>query len=282
MADYEVRLVPVSDDWLVVLSQDRLDRCSRAEGADLIRESVRLGGISIDSAAAWVSRTSGPYPFENWVGDYLHVLLSSGGPYSATSTTGDPEALRLWADFGPSGRARLRRGDTISLSDLEPEAKTQISKLVYWLGCLDSDAVDPTDRLPNGISDGTVNLTVTEMPVFAAWSSKVGPAVSPHPLDSKTFGKFLAVGNSWSEVPAETYRAYDRYQMGLHRSYKLHFLIRPGGAPMTLQLSETFFDPSDEPMDRLPDAVRAEVDTARRTAMAAPPDTSTKGSIPPR
>ena len=39
-------------------------------------ESVRLGGITVDSAAAWVAASPDKWPFVSWVGDHLAVLRS--------------------------------------------------------------------------------------------------------------------------------------------------------------------------------------------------------------
>lgn len=270
-----------ADGWMVVRDHERRHRASRSAARALLTTSWRQGGISVDDAAAWVGQSPDRWPFVNWVGDYLNVLFSGSGPYSSLSTTIDDTALRLWDGLGLTARLSLRRGDTLALSGLPPVAKEVINHLVYWYDGLDDATGEPTERLPKGIDDGTVSLTIAEKVVFTGWASKEGPPTTVRPMDAESFGKFLARGNTYWEVPAETYRTYNRFRLGANRTYTLHFLLQPGAVPMTVKLSETLFDPAGSVVDRLPAALQDEVEKARQQALAKPAPAPTKDVIPP-
>jgi len=270
IAKHNADFLPVKDGWLVFRSHERLDRVSRSEARGLIAESVRLGGVTVDSAAEFTAKTTRRWPFTNWLGDYLAVLLSGGGRYSAIATTLNDIDNRTWASLGRTTIDSLRRGDTIMLSKLTQEAKAQIAQDVYWHQGLDDGSVDPTDLLPNGISDGTLSMTIEEMPVFVGWHSTDGPPAVPSPIDAKTFGKYLAKGNTYEEIPAGTYRLYDRFRIGLNRAYVLHFSINPGAVPMTIKLGETFFAPDSQTLEDLPADIKTLVERSRQAELAKP------------
>ncbi|AIE87237.1 hypothetical protein [Fimbriimonas ginsengisoli] len=271
-------LVVGDDGWLVVRMQERFSRASRSRAATLLRNSRLAGGITVDAAADWAGACEDRWPFVNWLGDYLSILFPGSGPYSALATVSDDLGLRLWDSLGAGVRSQLRAGGSVRLSDLPSKAKERIFDDVYWFEGLDEPGIEPTERLPNGIADGSLTMTTSEMPVFVGWSSKAGPPASQRPIDAKSFGTFLANGNSYWEVPAEIYRAYDRFLLGVHRSYELHFQIQPGAVPMTVTLTETLFNPSAKATDQLPANLLAEAESSRKAAVAAKPE---KGEVIP-
>jgi hypothetical protein len=275
-------LLPADDGWLVVRSHEWLERDSRSKAKALINHCIQSGGISVDTAADWAGHSTSRWPFTNWIGDYLHVLFTGAGPYSSLSTTIDTESLRLWASLGAGIIDDLKKGGTVKLSTLTEDSKTRIAQIVYWFEGLDDNAGDPTEKLPTGISEGFVNMTIKETPVFYGWSSGNKPPAVPMPMDAKQFGKFLAGGNSYWEIPAGVYRQYDRFRLGVNRKFSLHFALNPGAVPMTIELGETLFDPSGEAMTQLPAELRSATEQARLAAIAAPPKPPERTVIPPR
>lgn len=274
--------LPTSDGWLVVRSHEWRERNSRTNARSLIVRSVQNGGISVDAAAAWASQTTERWPFTSWIGDYLHVLLTGSGPYSALSTTIDDNALRLWASLGTSTIDVLKNGGTVKLSALSEDAKAKMARIVYWYEGLDDNNADPTEKIPTGISDGTLTMSVVETPVFFGWSSSGQPPANPMPIDAKQFGKYLAGGNSYWEIPAVTYRQYDRFKLGVNRAFTLHFLLNPGAVPMTIRLAETLFDPNTDVVSQLPPDIKAAAEKARLAAVTIPPTPPDHIAIPPR
>ncbi|HVT11156.1 MAG TPA: hypothetical protein VHE55_02730 [Fimbriimonadaceae bacterium] len=275
-----VDVLPKPGGWLVVRDHMRRARASRSQARNLLSTSWRQGGISVDEAAAWVGQFTDRWPFVNWLGDYLGVLFSGGGPYSATATIIDDTSLRLWDELGSDVRHELRDGRTLSLGRLSPAAQAQLARIVYWFAGLDSSD-EPTELLPNGIEGGSVSLTIAEKTVFIGWPSKEGRPAQVRPIDAASFGTFLAKGNTYWEEPADYYRSFDRFRLGTNRGYTLRFVLQPGSLPMTIHLTETLFDPSSKTVDQLPAAIRAEVEQARAKALAKPAPTPTKDSIPP-
>ncbi len=282
LAKNAANFLPTQDGWLVVRSGERLERSSRSKGKALLAKCVRAGGIGVDDAATWVAASHDRWPFTCWLGDYLHVLFSGSGPYSALSTTMDDVSLRFWASLNAATHEALRRGATVDLGKLSSSSQTQIYRIVYWFEGLDESKMDVTDRLPNSISDGTLTMTVKEIPVFYGWSAINGPPPSPAPMDAATFGKFLAKGNTWNEIPAGVYRQYDQFKVGLNRAYELHFLFNPGSVPMTIRLTETLFVTGTSAISQLPPEITKSVETARLAALAQPVEKQDKLVIPPR
>ena len=282
LAKNTANFLPTKDGWLVVRSSERLERSSRSKGKALLAKCIQMGGVSVDEAATWVAASHDRWPFTCWLGDYLSVLFSGSGPNSALATIMDDISLRFWASLNFATHDALRRGETVDLGKLSAESKAQIYRIVYWFEQLDGSKSEVTDRLPNGISDGTLTMTVNEMPVFYGWSAAVGPPPSPAPMDAATFGKFLAKGNTWNEIPAGVYRQYDQFKVGLNRAYEFHFLFNPGSVPMTIRLTETLFAPGTSAISQLPAEISKAVETARLAALAQPVEKEDKLVIPPR
>ncbi len=233
----------------------------------------------VDDAAAWTARSSDFWPFVSWMGDYLRVLFSGKGPFSAARTLGDSEALRLWSSLGESSRQALRRGETMNLARLTPAAKVAVEKWVYWFEGLGN--LEPTEALPRGIHDGSLSLDITEKPVLIGWSNEEGEPIDPMPLDAATFGRALASGSTWWELPGDHFRRFSNFRVGVHRTYSLNFLLEPGALSMKVELSETYFDPSTGSVQKLSPGLAAEIEKARLAALANPPIQKPGKVIPP-
>lgn len=268
------------DGWLVVGPNEKITRISRAKAMVLLTGCEQAGGLSVDAAAKWIGNSPDRYASVTWVGDYIGTLLPGFGPYSAVATLGDDYTLRLWNTFSSSTMRSLRAGETINLATLSSASKTHIQKLVYWWDAIGGDQ-EPTDQFPNGIDSGTLKLAITEKPLLIAWNSKQGKPAKPMALDTKGFGTSLAKGSSYYEIPAEVFQSYDRYVIGVHRSYKFQFSFNPGPVPMELTIGETFFDPKAETVDRLPADVATEVEKARVAALAKPTTPPVNNTPPP-
>ena len=267
--------------WLVVKNNQAWERVSRTQGRNLINSAIIQGGLSLDDAAQWTAINPSRYPFLNWVGDYLRAMLTGGGPYSPLALLLNEQPLRLWSSLGPGTRSVLRQFGTVPLSNLNPEARQQVSENVYWFGGLDGEDIDPTDKLPNGVHEGTLTLTTHEIPVILGWSSREGQNHIKMPIDASHFGHALSKGSTYWEFPPEYYRSWDRFLVGVNRAYELHFLFQRGSIPMTIKLSETFFDPKKQPISRLPDEIQAQVDSARAEADSEKKPIQGKVVVPP-
>ncbi len=273
-------LIPTDDDWLVFRSHEQKHRISRSKARALLANCVRHGGMTVDLAAEWAAQSSDPYAFQNWLCNYVCLLGTSGGLYSDLSTIMNDYALRLWAAIGSSGIEHLRNGGVVQLSRLSPAAKAQISTMLYDDEL--QDGRDPTDALPNGIIDGTLKMSIEELPVMYAWASADGPPVAPVGLEAKEFGTLLAKGEPWKQVPPSAYQRYDRFRVGVVRKYKLNLLLEPGDIPMTVSLPETLFNPASKELSELPPAFKSEVEKARLAALAKPVEVPKQRVIPPR
>ncbi len=269
------------DNWSLVKRDDTNERVSRQEAKTLISECIRSGGISVDRAADWAGKSSDRFPFMSWVGDYIRVLFPGRGPYSALATMIDDEALRLWFNLGSESRASLKLGATIRISDLRHEASAQVERMVYWFGGLDDSTVDPTDRLPDGISDGMLKLSVQETPVLEGWKDEDGPPATRMPIDPIMFGKSLVKGSTYWEIRPEVFRNWNRFRIGVNRKYTLHFDLMPGHIPMTQVLSETLFDNESQILKKLPEAMQSQVDMAKASELAKPKVQNNRSTIPP-
>ncbi len=226
--------LPTDDGLLVFRSHERMKRSSRSKVKTLLANCVQLGGITVDLAANWSAQSTDEWSFLNWVGEYVGLVCTHGGRYGADSTMMSDVNLRLWADIGSAGIDSLRRGGVLQISRLSPTAKAQLDKNVFW-GNLD-DGTDPTDRLPNGIIDGTVTMSIDESPVFFGWANSEGSPVAPRPVDATEFGASLVRGDRWEEVPASVIQKYDRFRVGVNRKYTLNFILEPGAIPMVVPL----------------------------------------------
>ena len=256
------------DGWIILDPDEPQVRAPRDAAARLIAACVRFGGAPLDLAAAWAGRTPGPFPFTNWVGQTITALLASpGGPYSVMSTLLDERGLRLWDALGAPARVALLDGKTLDLARLPSLAKGRIFRTVYWDENVEGE---PTEVLPDGIEGGTVSLKTDREPIFVPSSSKDG--TSAMAMTPELFGSYLAKGDSWREVKAERFLAYDRFRLGSLRTVHLNFLLGRQRVPMTLDLEEVRFDPAAPILDRLPDGLRQKVEAARVKALAKKPD----------
>lgn len=268
LAASQSEMLPTNDGWIVLQPSEDIDRNERRAGQRLLVDSVQRGGVTVDAASVWAGQSTDRWPFINWLGDYLQVLHTGGGPYSSLSTTMDDLGLRLWDSLGGNVRARLKGGETIQLSGLTAPALAKIDRLVYWFEALDEAKGDPTDVMPNGVAGGKVSLTIEEKPIFIGWTG-AEPA-SPRPIDAASFGKYQVSGNTWWEEPASVYLGWNRFRMGISRTYNLKFVLEPGNALMTSALVENLFDPQGKVLTKLPDKVEAEVEKARQAEKSKP------------
>ena len=257
--------------WVVIRGNTNGERVSRSKAKDLSRHSLRIGGVTVDMAADWELHSTFPRPFLAWVGDYLSDIHSDNGEFSTLAGLVNYHNLDLWAKFGNSTLAALKRGETIEVRHLADPARQQLSKMVYWQFLLDDPKIEPTDAWPNGTVDGELKMEVTDKPVFIGWSSAKGPTVSKRPLDATSFGRLLAEGQVLGRpIPPLTFRQYDRFKIGTCRIYDLLITLQPGSIPMKLRYSETLFPPENQTLNALPSEFAAEVEKARQYALAHP------------
>lgn len=269
------------DGWLVAYPNEKITRLSRTNAMALLAECDRSGGLSVDAAAKWIGNSPDRYASVTWLGDYVGALLPGVGPYSAIATLGNDQALRLWTTFSSSTMRALRAGETINLANLSSASKTHIQKLVYWWDAIEGEK-EPTDQFPNGIDSGTLKMTITEKPLLIAWNASQGRPVNPMAMDAKSLGTGLAKGSTYYQISPEIYQSYNRFIIGVHRSYRFEFSFNPGPVPMELTVGETFFDPKTTAVDRLPSNISAEVEKARVAALAKPTAPSVTTTPPPR
>lgn len=251
-----------SDGWWENVRPPESPRLSRSTAGQSLRKCVSLGGLAVNDAAAFVaSQKDSAFPFINWYGDYLARLFPSLGGYSTLSTLMSEHDLRLWNALG--GRTEnVVQDSTGRIGTIPPAAKELLYQYVYWHGGLDTKG-ESTELLPSGITDGTFTISVKEKPIFIPFSSVEGEPNEPMPLDPEVFGQYLAKGNTYWGVNLEKYRSMDRFRMGVQRTYSLIFKFA-NDVTATIQLPETFFDPSAEPLTKLPDAMAVEVEKARK------------------
>jgi hypothetical protein len=268
------------DGWFIVRPSRPIYRLSRLLGQGILKDSVSQGGLSVDEAASWAGPDPYEYPFIDWLGDAVETLFPAQGRFSVLSTTGDEEGLRLWDALGEA-RIGLRRGQVLKISSLSPEAQRKVAELVYWTRNAFGDS-DPTELFPNGIQEGLVSLSVEETPGLEAWASKSGEPVSPLMFDAQAFGQALASGSQRTHQTSETFQAMDRFRVGVFRTFTLHFTLMPGARPLTTDLSELMIPPDIGVLDRVPDALQAQIDAARRAELKKPPAKPTVDIPPPR
>ena len=267
LAKNKADLLPTTDGWLVVRSTYWPYRWSRSKAKAYIDEGLRVGGITVDAAAAWVAPSTDSNPVYDWMWDYMQILFAGPGSFSSGW---DGRSLKLWASLGTENINFLRRGGTISLSSLAPDTQSKIAKGVYWYRWLD-DPADPTDKLPNGIADGTLTMTVKESTVLHGGATEDDLNMSEQSITPENIGRGQALGDKY-------YRSLEKWQVGVHRVFDLHFTINPGKVPMTVSLDETIFDPTAPILSKLPDSVLEEVAKAKQYALAHP---QPPGEYPP-
>lgn len=267
------------DGWITVENVERLTRVSRARAGLMLRDAIKQGGLSVDSAAAFAAASPDVWPFTNWVGEALTVFFPAQGRRSVLATTGDDRLLRFWHELGPEIRGSLRDGRTIDLHRLPARAQSHLEFMLFHEERL--QGVEPTDIFSNGIA-GALRMKVVETPIFTSWIAADGETSDVAPVDASLYGTWLAVGNRGRELPAEAYRRRDRFRLGLDRTYRLRFEF-VGTEPLEESLVEVFFDPNAAPMDRLPPDLAKAVEAARVKALSQPPKPaiSTGGAPPP-
>gem|GEM_PF-1278762 len=271
-------MVRVESGWFSLVPEEPVTRLSREQARALLKDAVSRGGISVDAAAEWASQVTDRYPFINWVGDSLATMFTARGPWSSLATVGDEPALRLWSALGKGVQSRLRKGETLRLGELTVASRELIRRLVYWENRLGQE--EPTELLPNGIAYGEISMTVEETPIFTSWQSADGERARAMPLSAEAFGTSLAKGSTYWQLSAEEYRRRDRFRLGLNRKYRVTVAFPEINRIMEIQLSESFFDPAREPVDRLPASLAATAEAARQKASAKPSD-SIRQTVPP-
>ena len=95
--------------------------------------------------------------------------------------------------------------------------------------------------------------------------------MSEQSITPENIGRGQALGDKY-------YRSLEKWQVGVHRVFDLHFTINPGKVPMTVSLDETIFDPTAPILSKLPDSVLEEVAKAKQYALAHP---QPPGEYPP-
>ena len=277
LGKHRLDLLPTTDGWLVVRPVEDQFRWSRFKAKAYFGEGVRNGGITVADAAEFVSHSTDENPVYSWVWDYSQVLFSGPGSFQSGW---DGRSLKLWASIGQGNINTLLSGGTLQIAALPQDAQTKIEQGVYWHQWLD-DPVGPTDKFPNGITDGTLTMTVKESTVLHGAPSGGDPSAMTDSITPENIG----VSQAKKEL---TYRNFERWQIGVHRTYDLHFILNPGKVPMTISLEETLFDPNRKVVSELPDSVMAEVEKARKYAVAHPQPAgeypsrqATKGIPPP-
>ncbi|RYG47605.1 hypothetical protein EON79_06890 [bacterium] len=265
-------MVDVEDDWMIVGAKRTVEgRVDRMAAAALIQESLRQGGVTVEAASKFVVTVPGDTdPFLNWVGDGLVALFSGKGGYSALSTTMNGNGLRLWGSITVIQKDALRKGKIVRISTLPASAREEIRKAVYEMSALEGE---PTDLLPNGLEDGDISMKVEETPLTIGWNEAKGEGDEVMPLPAASLGKGLALGIPYFEVPASEIRAWDRFRMGVYRSFKLNIQFDRGPSYED-SLSETLFPPSNKPVASLPAKFAAEAAKARAEARPKPKTTT--------
>ncbi|RYG47604.1 hypothetical protein EON79_06885 [bacterium] len=260
--DYAPR---IDGDWMLIEKGELPGRIDRAAAGRLIQESLRQGGVPIDAAADYaVTLAPDVEPFLNWLGDSLAALFTNKGPYSTLGTIHDTESgLRIWGDLGVSQRATLKGGKTLRISSLSREVLEEIRREVYEENAFEGK--EATDLMPNGIEDGDVILAGQERPVVLSWDERKGGPDEPFPLSAKSLGGALAFGIPYFKMPASEFRSWNRFRMGVNRSYSLKIRFDRGPS-FSRSLSETLFPPSGSVLKGLPPEFAAEVARARVTA----------------
>ena len=266
--------------WLILRRPIDVTRSSRSEARDFIRSSTANGGVSVDSAAAWASKSSDNYAFVCWLGDHLNILFTAHGPYSTLATLSDSSNLRLWHSLGDASREGLRRGNSLKVEDLNGDAKEILRRLVFWEEAIDDK--EPTDLFPQGIKGGTLSLSIQEKPILVGWNSNAPRSLADMPLDPTMLGRLSVSGNPFFKITSNEYQSWNRYLLGVNRKYRLKIMLEPGHYPFTIALTETFIKPGQSPRETLPSefakAIAEAKASARRRGTANP---NKNGSPPP-
>lgn len=263
--------------WITVENIEKLTRTPRSRGGNLLREALRRGGVSVDSAAAFAAASPDIWPFTTWVGEALGVFFPAGGPRSVLATTGDDTLLRFWFELGDENRRNLREGRTVDLRRLPLRAQPYLDFMIFHEERI--QGVEPTEVFANGVT-GTLRLEVVENPIFTSWRASEGEPSDVVPQDAGEFGVALAKGNSWRQIPADAYRQRDRFRLGVQRTYRLSFTFN-GATTLDDSLTEVFFDPTTPAVNQLPENLLGLVEAARQKALAEPAKPTTTGGAPP-
>ncbi|CAN5551930.1 hypothetical protein BH11ARM2_BH11ARM2_16140 [soil metagenome] len=268
--------VTLDGDWMTVDGRDNDARVDRGSAARLIGESLRQGGVPMESAADFAAKFPPKNdPFMNWVGDELIALFTGKGGYSTLNTTMNENGLRLWGNLTLPQRMALKGGKMLRISRIPFGSREEIRRAVFEIGALDGE---PTELLPNGLDDGDITVKIVETPIVIPWNDKKGLPDEPMPISAENLGRTLAFGNRYWDIPASVAQSWDSYRMGIHRSYKLtiHF---DRGPSYEDKLSESLFPPANGTLSKLPADFAAAVAKARATAKPTPK--TTEGAPPP-
>lgn len=268
-----------TDGWLTYVGPPEVSRVSRLTARRLIQGAVKSGGISVDAAAEFAGASQDPFPFTNWLGEWLETLFPSMGRHSILSTLLNEPALRLWDALGPDVRTALRRGESLRISTLPSAAQTRIARWVYD----EAEDGEPTERFPNGIREGLLRLTTSEQTIFSSWENGRPGWRNNAPLTAKEFGRFLAKGNPGLDQSSEEYLRRNRFRLGREVTYQLQLDLGPGLPPLEQSLNEVFFPSASAPISALPSAIQAEVMAARLEASrTSSPTAPTTTPVAPR
>ncbi|MGV3616413.1 MAG: hypothetical protein ACO1SV_13875 [Fimbriimonas sp.] len=268
-----------TDGWITVTPGEPRSRVPRARGGVLLRDAAMRGGLAIDTASAFAAASPDIWPFTNWVNTALGVMFTGGGPNSFLTTTNDDTLLRFWHQLGPENHRLLRNGETLSLQRLPLNATSMLRRMIFDEVRL-GEETDPTEIFTRTF-EGDLTLRVEEVPLIRSWRDTDGEASAPFTMSAEQYGQVLAVGNRYREMPAEKFRAMNRFRLGRKRVYHLDFGFRASPTILKDELIEVFFDPKGSPVDRLPAAVAARVEEARLKALAAPVAKPDGGGVPP-
>ncbi|RYG33799.1 hypothetical protein EON81_17255 [bacterium] len=264
-------MVEVEKDWMLVGRLRSVEgRVDRAAAGRMLQDSLKQGGLTVDAASAFaVGVTAKDDPFLNWVGDAVISLFSGTGGYSALGTTINGNGLRLWGGMTVLQRDALRKGRTVRIAELPALSREEIRKAVYEASVLEGE---PTDLLPNGLEDGNVTLKVDEKPLTIGWNDAKGESDKPLPMPAESFGKGLALGVPYFEIPATEIRSWNRFRMGIHRRFLLNIQF-DSGPSYEDSVNETLFPPGNKTVAQLPAAFISAAEKARAEARPAPKKT---------
>lgn len=248
-----------ADGWLVLRSELGLHAASRASAGRLLRRTHTLGGVTIDDAADFAAASDEVWPMLGWMSSYLKVITCAGGRHSYLRTTIDSTLLRFWASLGDS-RSILRAGRPIDLSTLNPQAQTWLQVMLFDEERL-SD-IEPTEVFVNGVR-GQLTIEVSS-DVILQGSQSENAQLKSLSFSPEELGRALAVGNSYLEIPAETFQSLNQFRIGQENTLKLKFQFGNGIPDLEEGITESFF--RDLSVRDLPTDLKERVQRAREQA----------------
>lgn len=184
----------------------------------------------------------------------------------------DDQGAKLWNLLPTSVLIALAEGRTLDLGALPPDARAWVAFRAVARERLDATAPTATERLPNGVTGGTLHMTTDSDVVMYGWRAADGEPAMPLVLDADGYGRRQAVGDEYRELPASAYVGWDRFRVGTVRSRTLRFEFAPR-AVMTLGMQEVILSPGP-PARSLPAAFLAAAEKSRLTTRpVVPPKT---------